>query len=119
MKEDDDMCSQSSLKQLLSEVCGHAKQCYGADLDSVILYGSHARGDADEESDVDIMILVQRPASELAGQRKEWNHFGTDLDLKYNVLTSFKLQDTETFYRWKDALPFYQNVIREGVRYRA
>ena len=58
------MCSQANLHQLLSEVLAHAQDCFGSNLDGVILYGSHARGDADEESDVDIMILVRQPAEQ-------------------------------------------------------
>ena len=87
------MCSQANLHQLLSEVLAHAQDCFGSNLDGVILYGSHARGDADEESDVDIMILVRQPAEQLARQRREWSRFGTGLDLKYEVFTSLKLQD--------------------------
>jgi hypothetical protein len=26
------------------------------------------------------------------------------------------LQDAETFYKWKDVLPFYRNVLKEGVK---
>ena len=113
------MCSQANLHQLLSEVLAHAQDCFGSNLDGVILYGSHARGDADEESDVDIMILVRQPAEQMARQRREWSRFGTGLDLKYEVFTSLKLQDADTFYAWQDTLPFFRNVTKEGVRISA
>lgn len=107
------------LNQLLSEIARYAAETFGAQLESVILYGSYARNEADSESDVDVMVLVDAPKEELAKLRYPWNHFGTELDLKYGVLTSVILQDSETFHKWKDVLPFYQNVLKEGVRISA
>ena len=110
------MCSQDNLNRLLSEVARHARQCFGDSLEAVILYGSYARGEADRESDVDIMLLVRQPAGQLCAKARHWNHFGTELDLKYHVFTSFKLQDADTFDTWKDTLPFFRNILSEGVR---
>ena len=110
------MCSEREIKLLVDEILQRAKKEYGSKLDSVILYGSYARNEADDESDVDIMILVDEDREKLLAQRYNWNCFGTDLDLKYGVLTSMKLQDTKSFYEWREVLPFYRNVLNEGVR---
>lgn len=104
------------LTQLLSEIAQHAAESFGDRLESVVLYGSYARNEADAESDVDVMILVDAPKEYLSRERYSWNEFGTSLDLKYGVLTSMLLQDAETFHKWKNVLPFYQNVLAEGVR---
>ena len=113
------MCEPSMLDQLLHEIEAYARHCFGDDLESVILYGSYARGDADEESDLDVMVLVRQTPQQLLAYRKQWNSFGTDLDLKYNLLTSCKLQDSDTFHQWKTTLPFFRNVDKEGVRISA
>ena len=96
----------NDLNQLLSEVLQYSMKTFGSRLDSVILYGSYARNEADDESDIDIMILVNEDAQELSSYRDARNSFGTGLDLKYGVLTSMVLQDAETCYTWKDVLPF-------------
>lgn len=110
------MKDRNVLNQLLSEILHYARSTFGPRLDSVILYGSYARNEADAESDVDVMILVNEDPQELASHRYALNAFGTGLDLKYGVLTSMLLQDSETFYKWKDILPFYRNILQEGVR---
>ena len=110
------MKGRNDLNQLLSEVLQYSMKTFGSRLDSVILYGSYARNEADDESDIDIMILVNEDAQELSSYRYALNSFGTGLDLKYGVLTSMFLQDAETFYTWKDVLPFYKNVLEEGVK---
>ena len=110
------MKGRNDLNQLLSEVLQYSMKTFGSRLDSVILYGSYARNEADDESDIDIMILVNEDAQVLSSYRYALNAFGTGLDLKYGVLTSMVLQDAETFYTWKDVLPFYKNVLEEGVK---
>ena len=69
----------NDLSQLLSEVLQYSMKTFGSRLDSVILYGSYARNEADDESDIDIMILVNEDAQELSSYRYALNAFGTGL----------------------------------------
>ena len=45
------------LKELLDNYIKELKKVYGVHMRSIILYGSYARGDFNDESDIDIMIL--------------------------------------------------------------
>ena len=45
------MCSKSELQIILSEIAKTARETFGEHLDSVILYGSYARGDYTPDSD--------------------------------------------------------------------
>ena len=111
------MCSKNELQIILSEIAAAAKETFGEKLDSVILYGSYARGDYTPESDVDIMILVRGIAPEELWKykdpiiRKE-----SELGLEYDLLISATIKDVETFNKYLDVLPFYQNVMREGIK---
>jgi len=40
----------------------------------------------------------------------------SDIDLKYVALLSVELQDKPTCERYREVMPFYRNVINEGVR---
>ena len=81
---------------------------FGSKLLNVILYGLYARGDFDSESDIDVMALIDIDKIELQKYRRTVSALANEIDLRYNVLLSIKLQDNESFIK-------YQNVIKEGV----
>ena len=104
----------NDLNNLMKETCEMLKNVFGDRLEQIWLYGSYARGDFDSESDVDIMVLVDLPKDKLASYRRKVSDFSSELDLKYDVLLSIKLQDKETFQRFAEVLPFFKNIIRGG-----
>jgi hypothetical protein len=61
------------------------------------------------------MALVEMNKIELQKYLRTVSDLANNIDLKYNVLLSIKLQDNESFLKYQNALPFYQNVIKEGV----
>ena len=64
------MCTESQLDILLSQTVSGIQQIFEDKLDSVILFGSYARGDFDDESDVDILVLADVSANDLSVYRK-------------------------------------------------
>ncbi len=110
------MCSKNQLNMLLRIVAEEAKDIFKTKLHSVILYGSYARGDYDEESDVDIMILVDMPAENLADFRRRLDSLCGSLLYDYGIVVSITERDLETYNRYAKILPFYQNIEREGVK---
>ncbi len=110
------MCTKSELEMVLSATQSGLREIFGNRLEDVLLYGSYARGDYDSESDIDVMALVDLPKEELSFYRRRVSDFSSEMDLRYNILLSIKLQDTESFHRFGAVLPFYQNVIKEGIR---
>ncbi|MDR0863007.1 MAG: nucleotidyltransferase domain-containing protein [Oscillospiraceae bacterium] len=109
------MCTQSVLNEISRQVVEEAKLVLGDKLDKVILYGSYARGDFDEESDIDIMILADIPAEDAWRYNSAIISKTSMLGLEYDVLISPYVKDCATFYKWLSVEPFYQNVLRDGV----
>ena len=52
------------------------------------MYGSYARGDFDNNSDIDIMILTDFDDNELIQNRMKIRDIACDLELEYDVVIS-------------------------------
>lgn len=109
------MCNKSTLNEITNKVVKAAKESLGEKLDKVILYGSYARGDYNEESDIDIMVIADIGMEELRSIEKELCHIGWELGYEHDLIVAVFLKDSETFYKFLPAEPFYQNVINDGV----
>ena len=80
----------------------------------VILFGSKARGDSDEESDIDLLLVTTRSIH--WRERQTIIHALFDLGMKHDVI--FSILDTEESDFKKGiftAFPIYQEIISEGV----
>ena len=110
------MCTQSQLNEILQKISLEAKEIFGSSLDSVILFGSYARGDYDEESDIDILILADVSSDRLSDYREHIDTLCGDLLWEYGIVISAIEKDTETYNRYSNILPFYKNIAKEGVK---
>jgi predicted nucleotidyltransferase len=81
----------------------------------VILFGSHARGQSNEESDWDILILIDRPkANRSVEDRYRSEMFKLELELGEPISTFLYSK----FY-WESKFlytPLYQNIKKEGIK---
>jgi len=82
----------------------------GDKLDSIILYGSIARGNFGKESDIDLLLI----SNEKKLTEKAYD-IGYDVDIKNNTVTSILIYSPEEI-RGNIELgsPFIRNVINEG-----
>lgn len=78
-----------------------------------ILFGSRARGDARENSDWDILLLIDKEKLEKA----DYDTFSYPLfELGWNLSEQITpILYTEKEWQKQNFTPFYQNVAREGV----
>lgn len=110
------MCSKSQLNKVTSSVAEEAKRLLGDKLDAVILYGSYARGDYDDESDIDIMVRIKCSRDELINYLTIFTKFTSRLSIENDITVSVSVVDTESFEKFKNHLQYYLNIQKEGIR---
>ena len=81
----------------------------------IILYGSYARGDFDEESDIDIMVLLNCKEDELGQYRTLINRIASRASLDHDIEVSLLIRDRESFENRSRLLGFYRNIQNEGI----
>lgn len=82
---------------------------------TAILYGSEARGDARDDSDIDVLILLDgdkrnlKHEDELAGELY-------NIELATGILVSPMIMLRKQWENRPFKTPFYINVMNEGIR---
>lgn len=103
------------------EILGEVYTAYSKILPRTIcdafLYGSYARGDYHEESDVDIFITVDMSQEELKPYKDAMSTVDSDLGLKHDIMVSVMVTPLTRFEEYAEVLPLYRNIIAEGIRY--
>ena len=110
---------QHRVEKVMNEIVVAMRTIFGDNLRQVLLYGSYARGEQDEYSDMDIMVLVNVTDNEVKKYNDAIVDVMSDISLKHGVLPTIIGKNYEHFYHWVPFLPFYHNVRAEGIEYYA
>ena len=105
--------SDRELMKVIKKMMKELAEIYGDLLREAILYGSYARGEQTGESDIDIAVILKSvPSRELTDRM-------IDCVAAYELEASkvFSIIDIQgdQYERWKDAMPFYRNIEKEGI----
>lgn len=102
-------------QRVLLEFSQIIKKILGENLKKIIVYGSYARGDYRENSDIDIMILTSLSNRETEKVENKIFDVAFEFELEYGIVINPVLENEEHFNYWLGAFPFYDNVKKEGV----
>lgn len=101
------------IEPILKEFRTKAEELYGERLKNIILYGSYARGDADDEhSDIDLAIVLAGPVDACEEIRRMADIF-TELNLEHDILIAVYPVSELAFESIES--PLLMNVRKEGV----
>jgi len=101
------------IEHILKEFKRRIAELYGQRLKKVVLYGSYARGQAnDEHSDIDLAVVLEgdiNPCREI----DRMIDIITDINLEYNVLISVYPVSEKNYHKFNS--PLLLNLRKEGV----
>lgn len=104
-------------KVLFMELARQIKDVLKESVRQIIVYGSRARGDFHEDSDLDIIVLVDiRDSETMVEQRRKMNLLASRFGLEHDIMISISVKQFDLFEFQKEYLPFYRNVINEGIQ---
>lgn len=89
-------------------------QRFGAETE-VYLFGSVARGDARQDSDIDILVLIVGNVNNAL--REEIFDLAFDVELDYNVVFGIIVRPKDYWHSKKAAVvPLHKSIQKEGIR---
>ncbi len=105
---------QAQLTQTLSRFAQDLREELGDELVSLILYGSHARGDARPDSDIDLFVVLRHMPEAL--QDKVYDvAYRAMWDADFAHVFSLYVTDVQHQERLRNhRASFWENVQREG-----
>ena len=106
--------NKETVQKLKSEIEKAAIELLGDKLKKVILYGSYARGDYNEESDIDFALLSNVTEQDIPSYNDRIGNITSRLSRKYGTLVSIMIISNDTYNKYKSVIPFYSNMVKEG-----
>lgn len=104
------------LRDILCSIKQGYKQVYGDDIMDIYLYGSYARGDYEQDSDIDFVAIVKGNRLNLQKKLKVMWDIAADLGLENDIVISPTVIPYNEFLQYQEKLPYYRNIIKEGVK---
>lgn len=110
------LLSSEELNNLLQGFAAKLRSILGNHLNDIILYGSYARNEAEEGSDIDIMVLVDLPENNLDKYKDKISDYTSNIFLDTSIIMSPIMHNKAVFNKRAEFVPFYKNVIDEGIK---
>jgi len=100
------------MEQFLKQAKERLENVYGDRFHGLLLYGSEARGEAESDSDIDLVVLLDGPI-------KLWNDIRTCVkalyDLQLEIIRPIHTMPVDIEEYQAGEYTFYRNVKKEGV----
>jgi predicted nucleotidyltransferase len=102
----------TNIKPILNELKQELQELYGDRLVKLILFGSHARGEANPDSDIDLLIVLKNNISQFQ-EILNMSDLRVRMILEHDELVSIIPMSKEDFN--KRDVSLLRNIRKEGI----
>lgn len=101
---------------ILKEAYNSCEKMFGQIKDAY-LYGSYARGDYRDDSDVNILVTIDLTEEEISDHQWDVAHLSSNLSLKHDITVNINIKSLDQFEKQYSLTPLYQEILKEGIKY--
>jgi len=100
-------------RQVVADFVKRVRQHFDGQLLSAVLFGSRARGEAEANSDMDVLVVMSHAGPEI---RKEIRYLAVEVWLEHGIYLSTRVW-SRAHWRTLEQLQtsLYQNIRRDGI----
>lgn len=101
------------IRQVVDTFAARLRARWNDDVEAICLFGSYARGDAGEDSDIDLLVLVRRAEPTI---KRDALDIGGELWAETGFLVSPSVIDRDRYDTWRlQERPLVMAIEREGI----
>lgn len=110
----DTALNKNIISNVMNESTEMLRKLMGNDLKKVILYGSCARGDFGDDSDIDIALLTNCNRIEAKKYDRQLSEIAADMAMKYFAVVNFACLPFNEFTEKKNWYAYFRNIENDG-----
>ena len=100
-------------QRVVAEFVGRMRQRFDGQLIAVVLFGSRARGEAEPDSDMDVLVVMSDDDLEI---RKEIRYLAVEVWLEHGIYLSTRVCSMAHWHRLEELQTlFFQNIHQDGI----
>lgn len=107
--------SVKDIDKVIEEYICDVRKLLGSDFHRACVYGSYARGEYGEDSDIDIAIFTDRKPSDFYLLIDLISEITFEYNVKYDIILSPVFQNEQVYKRMLKVVPYFQSIQREGI----
>jgi predicted nucleotidyltransferase len=100
-------------RQAATEFVDRVRQQFGDQVVSVLVFGSRARGEAEPDSDMDVLVIMSDAGPEI---RRAIRYLAVEVWLKYGIYLSTRVWSRAHWGKLEELQTLlYRNICRDGI----